>query len=127
MKPQSKQPKHQKEIVSDIPSRQDFHRLLSDNPGLVVIKFGAKWCQPCKIIAPVVNAFFVTSPSNVVCCDIDVDTSIDLYIYLKSKKMINGIPAILLYKQGNTTFIPDDSVVGRCITTSNRCFFSSLR
>jgi hypothetical protein len=26
--------------------------------------------------------------------------------------MANGIPLILCYKKGNTTFIPDDSVVG---------------
>ena len=31
---------------------------------------------------------------------------------MKSKKMVNGIPAILMYRKGNTSFIPDDSVSG---------------
>jgi hypothetical protein len=26
--------------------------------------------------------------------------------------MVNGIPVILCYKKGNTTFIPDDSITG---------------
>jgi hypothetical protein len=31
---------------------------------------------------------------------------------IKSKKMVNGIPVILCYKKGNTTYIPDDSITG---------------
>ena len=102
----------QKEIVSLLSSRDEFHRLLSQNPGLVVIKLGATWCGPCKKIAHVVDAFFATSPQNVVCCDLDVDESFDLYAYLKTKRMVDGIPVILCYIKGNTTFIPNDSVTG---------------
>jgi thiol-disulfide isomerase/thioredoxin len=102
----------EKTIVTFFQSRQDFMRLLENNPGLVVIKLGATWCGPCKTIKPVVDAFFASSPSNVICCDIDVDQSTDLYSYLKSKKMVNGIPVMLCYKKGNKSFIPDDSVTG---------------
>ena len=66
----------------------------------------------CKVIAPIVDAFFLSSPKNVICADIDVDESIDLYAYLKSKKMVNGIPVILCYVKGNTGFSPNDSVTG---------------
>jgi hypothetical protein len=31
---------------------------------------------------------------------------------MKSQKRVNGIPVILMYKRGNTTIIPDDSVTG---------------
>jgi hypothetical protein len=54
----------------------------------------------------------LTSPPDVVCADIDVDECFDVYSMLKSKKMVNGIPALLCYKKGNTTFIPDDMVTG---------------
>ena len=104
--------KTEKTIISYFQSRNHFTKLLEKNPGLVIVKLGASWCGPCKKIKPVVDAFFASSPDNVICCDIDVDESFDLYSYLKSKKMVNGIPAILLYKKNNTTFIPDDSVVG---------------
>ena len=102
----------EKIIISYFQNRSDFMELLKKNPGLVVVKFGAKWCGPCKKMQPVLDAFFATSPDNVICCDIDVDESSDLYIFLKSKKMVNGIPVILLYKKGNVSFIPDDSVTG---------------
>jgi len=102
----------QKTIISYFESRNDFLKLLSNNPGLVIVKLGAEWCGPCKKIAPVLESFFATSPDNVICADIDVDESFDYYAYLKNKKMVNGIPVILCYKKGNTSFIPDDSVTG---------------
>ena len=102
----------QKTIITYFETRDHFLRLLEKNPGLVIIKLGATWCGPCKTIKPVVDAFFASSPENVICCEVDVDESFDLYAYFKSKKMVNGIPVILCYKAGNTSFIPDDSITG---------------
>ena len=102
----------ERHIISYIPNRQIFYDLLAKNPGLIIIKFGAKWCGPCKKIKNVVHGFFASSPDDVLCCDIDVDESTDVYSYLKSKKMVNGIPVMLCYKKGNISFIPDDSVIG---------------
>jgi thioredoxin 1 len=101
-----------KDIITHIQNRDIFMNLLDKNPGLIIIKLGAKWCAPCKRIKPVVNGFFASSPDNVLCCDIDVDECTDLYSFLKSKKMVNGIPVMLCYKKGNTSFIPDDSIIG---------------
>ena len=101
-----------KTIITKFDSRNDFFKLLGNNPGLIIIKLGAEWCGPCKRIAPVLEGFFASSPENVVCCDIDVDESFDFYAFLKSKKMVNGIPAILCYKKGNQSYIPDDGVTG---------------
>ena len=101
-----------KTVISSFGSRNDFLHLLTLNPGLVIIKLGAEWCGPCKQIKPVLEAFYASSPPNVVCADIDVDESFDFYAYMKSKKMVNGIPVILCYKKGNLGYIPDDSVTG---------------
>ena len=101
-----------KQIISEIQSRDAFFHLLQNNPGLIVLKLGASWCGPCAKIKNVVHAFFATSPENVVCGDIDVDISFDFYSFLKSKKMVNGIPVLLCYKMGNSTYIPDDIITG---------------
>jgi thiol-disulfide isomerase/thioredoxin len=101
-----------KQVISNFENRNEFLKLLKLNPGLVIVKLGASWCGPCKKIAHLVDAFFASSPPDVICADIDVDDSIDLYSYLKTKRMVNGIPVILMYKRGNVSFIPDDSVTG---------------
>jgi len=101
-----------KQIISKFEDRHEFLKLLKVNPGLVIIKLGATWCGPCKKISHIVDAFFASSPSNVICGDIDVDESFDLYSFLESKRMVNGIPAILCYKKGNINFSPDDMVTG---------------
>lgn len=110
-----------KTIIVEITSREEFHDLLKQNPGLIIIKMGAEWCGPCKRIKQQVYSFFSSAPSQVVCADIDIakvypmpdgKTTFDLYTYLKHKRLTNGVPVILCYKQGNTSFIPDDSITG---------------
>jgi thioredoxin-like negative regulator of GroEL len=101
-----------KQIISEIANRDAFFTLLKHNQGLIIIKLGAEWCGPCKTVKPAIHGFFASSPPEVICADIDVDKSFDFYSFLKSKKMVNGIPAILCYKKGNQTYIPDDALTG---------------
>ena len=101
-----------KEVISEILNREAFFTLLRHNQGIIVIKLGAEWCGPCKTIKKAVHGFFASSPPEVICADIDVDKSFDFYSFLKSKKMVNGIPVVLCYKKGNATYIPDDIVTG---------------
>jgi thiol-disulfide isomerase/thioredoxin len=101
-----------KEIITSFENRQEFFDLLNVNPGLIIIKFGATWCKPCKIIKPIIDSFFLSSPENVICCDVDVDESFDLYSLMKFKKITNGIPVVLVYIKGNNTIIPNSQVTG---------------
>ena len=101
-----------KQVISEIADRNAFMTLLQHNPGVIVLKLGAEWCGPCKTIKSAVHGFFASSPPEVVCGDIDVDQSFDFYSFMKSKKMVNGIPALLCYKKGNGTYIPDDFITG---------------
>jgi len=111
-----------KQIIASFENRDEFLKLLGVNPGLVIIKLGATWCGPCKAIAPVVHAFFASSPQNVVCADIDVDECFDLYAVFKQKKMVNGIPVIMVFRKGNVSFIPDDIVTGSGATELDAFF-----
>ena len=101
-----------KTIVTEFESRHQFLDFLKSNPGFVVVKLGAEWCGPCKKIHNEVNDFFSRCPKNVICCDIDVDDSFDLYAFLKTKKMVTGIPVIMVWKQGSVEYIPDYSYIG---------------
>ena len=100
-------------IESDVFStRQEMLFLLKENPGVIVIKYGADWCGPCKKIEEFVKKNMELMPEKVRCIVIDIDEAFDAYAFLKSKKIVNGIPAILAYYKGNESYIPDEVVLG---------------
>ena len=102
-----------REIITEIASLVEFKALLDKNPGVFIVKLGAEWCGPCKKIESLVHDLMTKVPTDKIqCAIIDADESFELYAFLKTKKMVNGIPAILAYHAGNTNYIPDDVVVG---------------
>jgi len=106
-----------REIVTEL-DVHGFKTLFSGiGNNVIVLKFTADWCNPCKKIKPLVDSWFQKLPSNFVIVELDIDDTVDLYFALKSKKMVNGIPALLAYYQENSRdkehwFIPSDSVTG---------------
>jgi hypothetical protein len=113
-------------ILTNIYDRNQFVELLKANPGLVIIKFGAEWCGPCKLIENDVMVGFRSMPDTVQCVIVDIDKSFDLYAFLKTKRMVNGVPVVLCYKKGNTTYIPDDAISGANVEKL-RSFFDTCR
>jgi len=100
-------------IVEYTGGRDVFMELLKTNPGVFIFKFGAEWCGPCKKIKKFVDKVSLVLPTNIMYIfSVDVDECFDLYAYLKQKKMVSGIPIMLAYKTGNTTYAPDASVSG---------------
>ena len=98
----------------DVPQLQTLQAEMTKQ--VLVIKFGADWCGPCKKIAPNFHDYIAKAPANIIFADIDVDENMDLYMALKKQKMVNGIPVFLAYysdnKKRDKWFIPDDSIVG---------------
>ena len=100
-------------IVDYTGGRDVFMELLKINPGVFIFKFGADWCNPCKKIKKFIDKVSLVLPTNVMYIyNVDVDECFDLYAYLKQKKMVSGIPAMLAYKAGNHSYAPDASVSG---------------
>ena len=93
-------------------TRKDFLHLLSVTNKPVIMKFGATWCGPCRRIETQVQQGFNRYKDSAVCINIDIDESIDLYAFLKSKRMVQGVPTLLGYKVGNGSFAPDMIVTG---------------
>lgn len=106
-------------IQKGIETLSEFYNILQNNKRVVVLKFGAEWCSPCKKIEGHVHNWFERIErdqsditKDITLIYIDVDESFELYAHLRSKKMIKGIPAILAYNAGNTSFVFDESVSG---------------
>jgi hypothetical protein len=81
-------------------------------------------------IIGVANACIIFA--NIIIVDIDIDTSIDLYVQLKAKKMVKGVPTILAFAgdvKRDQWYIPDDSVSGGnegdVKNFLNRCFMKA--
>ena len=113
-------------IITKIESRKQLQEYLKTNPGVFIIKFGAPWCGPCKVIEDKVHKFFDSMPDNVQCANINIDECLDVYGFLKTKKMVKGIPALLAYFQGNDSYIPDEFIDGTKDEDLNHFFTSVL-
>lgn len=92
-------------------NRDDFTNVLKENEGVLIVKFTADWCPPCKRIKVQVDKEVATLPPHCKFLELDVDKHFDVYSYMKSKKQVVGIPAILAYKRGSTCYA-DASVSG---------------
>jgi len=103
-----------------IGSTKEFAETLQNNPGIFIVKFGAEWCKPCKMVDPLIKQRMSelvtrTSPeiqAKIQCVVVDIDETLEVYSFLKTKKMVKGIPALLCWYAGNVNYIPDDSVLG---------------
>ena len=109
-----------KHVAAD---RITFLKHLAETPNHTVLKLTATWCGPCKQIAEYTRQASLRLPANVDLIECDVDESFDLYASLKQKKMVNGIPVFLFYKNGNASLISDLSVTGSNVKDLDAFFF----
>jgi thioredoxin 1 len=108
--------------LEEIGNPEEFAAELEKNTGVIIVKFGATWCKPCMKIEAQVKDSMLKLPDKFKCYIIDIDDYLELYAFLKTKRMVNGIPAILAWKKGNTGTIPD-AVVNSSDPTEVNAFF----
>ena len=104
-----------KQIITELNVKQLQTLQAALKTEILISKFGAEWCGPCKQIAPAFHDFIKKCPANIICADIDIDENMDLYVALKKQKMVQGIPVFLAFFGGvkrDAWFIPDDSIIG---------------
>ncbi len=74
----------------------NFQSEVLDSPVPVVANFTAKWCGPCKRIAPTVEYVAVELKDRAKVAKIDIDKN----EALAAKYGIRGIPAFIVFKNG---------------------------
>lgn len=65
----------------------------------VFVEFGASWCGPCHIIAPMIEELAVEYNGSLKFCRVDTDENIPL----KEKFGVSDLPTIILFKSGLVT------------------------
>ncbi len=68
--------------------------IASDKP--VLIDFHAEWCGPCKTLAPIIKDVKSQMGDKIKVIKIDVDKNPQL----SSSLQIQGVPTLMIYRQG---------------------------
>jgi len=79
----------------------NFEEEVIKNKVPVVVEFGASWCGPCHIIAPMIEELAAEYNGIVKFCRLDTDESVKI----KDKYGISLIPSILLLNSGKVADI----------------------
>jgi len=83
---------------------QNFQQEVLNSETPVLVDFWADWCQPCKMIAPVVQQIAEEYDGKVKIGKLDVDSN-----QQTSQAMgIRGIPALIIFNDGK----PVDQIIG---------------
>lgn len=64
--------------------------------GLVLVDIKAEWCQPCKVISPIIDQISSDYAGRLSVGKLDADISRDLLTSLG----VRNIPTLFLYKDG---------------------------
>ena len=82
----------------------NFQQEVLDSDIPVMVDFWADWCQPCKMIAPVVQQIADEYEGRIKIGKLDVDENARMPTALG----IRGIPALLIFNEGK----PVDQITG---------------
>jgi len=92
----------------------DFQNEVLDESGAVLVDFTAVWCQPCKMLDPIVKQLSAEWEGKVKVVKLDADQNPNLLVQYG----VLGIPTLMLFKGGElkermTGFHPKDKLVTR--------------
>lgn len=87
-----------------VTSETSFEADVLKSDQVVMVDFWAPWCGPCKAIAPSIEEIAKEFEGKAVVAKLDVDTAPGI----ASKYEINGIPALLFFKNGEVV----DKIIG---------------
>ena len=59
---------------------------------------------------------------HIVCYELDIDENFDVYAFLKSKKMLIGVPSVLIYYPTNNSYASDFSLSGTDLNSYRNIF-----
>lgn len=86
-----------KNVIEATDDTFDAEVLKADKP--VLVDFGATWCGPCKVLAPVVEKLADETVGKYKVVSVDIDDAPGV----AKRYGIRGVPAILVFKNGEKT------------------------
>ena len=95
-------------------SEDTFQTEVVDSSQPVLVDFSAVWCQPCKMLDPIVKQLAGEWEGKVKVVKIDADENPNLLMQFN----VMGIPTLLFFKSGEvkeriTGYMPKDKLIAR--------------
>ncbi|VFP82758.1 thioredoxin TrxA [Candidatus Erwinia haradaeae] len=75
----------------------NFDKVVLQAEGLILVDFWAEWCNPCKMLAPVLDELAIEYKEKVVVVKLNIDQNSEV----TSKYSIRSVPTLLLFKNGH--------------------------
>ena len=99
-------------VEIDYVTESDFQNQVLDADKPVLVDFTAGWCQPCKMIEPIVKQLAQDWDGKVKVVKLDADENPNIMM----KYGVLGIPTLMLFKSGQvkermTGYQPKDKLV----------------
>lgn len=76
-------------------TKNEFNEIIASN-NVVVTKFGAEWCGPCKTMEPIIEEVAEQLKDKAAVISIDVEESPEL----ATEYRVRNVPTILYFKNG---------------------------
>lgn len=76
-------------------NHESFEKIIAQDGKTVLVDFGATWCGPCRMIAPVLEEVAKERP-DVTVCKVDVDEERELAL----EYGVSSIPTLLVFRDG---------------------------
>lgn len=80
-------------VTGDVNFEADV--LKADLP--VLVDFWAEWCQPCKMISPIVDEIASEYSGRIKVVKVNVDDNAEI----PTKYSVRSIPSLLIFREGN--------------------------
>ncbi len=76
-----------------------FNDIINSNK-LTLIDFSAEWCQPCKMMPPILKQVKQTMGDKIRILKVDVDKN----PAISRKYMIQNVPTLMIFRKGEVLF-----------------------
>ena len=74
----------------------DFQQVVENAATPVLVDFSATWCQPCKALAPLIDAVAQEYDARILVHKVDIDNAPDTAVRFG----IQGVPTCIFFKDG---------------------------
>ena len=81
---------------NSVVDREDFERRVLQSSTPVLVDFRAEWCQPCRIVDPVIDGLAAEYGAQLAVAKVDVDEN----AALAAEYGVRSIPTVMLVADG---------------------------